>query len=214
MALSAAAASWSPSTPPASTAPALPEELLLKLHQKRPLELKPFLPPDNHEIGSPAWAWVVSSAKPPPPLPPSPQPFSTITSQDHANHELEWLLKLRFPRFAAHMLYDPQLRVFLDTFLRYRKRPYDPALSISTPESLKSLSRRVFFAYSRLVNGEHAKFASNGGDVKATSVAWGALLNSSGVVSMPKLLDLAALYGYSNIGPLTQLITTTMEVTN
>ena len=56
---------------------------------------------------------------------------------DHANEQMKWLLKLRFPRFASHMLYDPQLGTFIDTFLQFRRRHFDPAQAIATPEALK-----------------------------------------------------------------------------
>ena len=70
------------------------------LWRKRPLTLQPFLPADNHP------------------------PFQLAAAEAwlrRASRELRWLLRLRFPRFASHCLLDPDLRRFLDSFLRYRR---------------------------------------------------------------------------------------------
>lgn len=36
------------------------------------------------------------------------------------------LLKLKYNRFWSHIIYDKSLQKFLDTYLRYVKRPYEP----------------------------------------------------------------------------------------
>jgi len=84
----------------------------------RPLTLQPFLPEDNRPdplAAGHGLAWLA-----------------------HASHELGWLLRLKFPRFASHCLHDPGLRVLLDSYLRHRDRPFDTAATaqVGAPAAL------------------------------------------------------------------------------
>lgn len=140
-----------------------PMQMLRELHQRRPLVLVPFLAPDNDEIGTTSYAWV-----------------------ERANEEFHWLLRLRFPRFASHLLFDPQLRTFLDTFLRFRRRHYDGTQSGVKVEALQQLDRRVLMLFVRISTGDLAHQGLS------------ELVRESRVLSMPVLLDLSTLYGWSN----------------
>jgi hypothetical protein len=162
------------------------------LWRKRPLSLKAFLPPDNAPSATePEFAWL-----------------------DHASRELSWLLRLRFPRFASYAFRDPSLRLFLDSYLRFRRRPYDsPAQSASAANGaasaaaaappvaagdaaamLAGLDRRVLVLCHRLSFG--AGLVAPGEAPSTEASAFGdALCGDGGPLALPQLLDVAALFG-------------------
>jgi hypothetical protein len=156
---------------------------------KRPLTLQPFLPEDNQpDITSNDYAWL-----------------------QHASKELSWLLHLKFPKFASYVIYDPNLRMFLDSFLRFRTRPFD-GLNMKRSEDansgvalLQQLDRRIFFlyirssTYSEIESLVALNLSLKSGEKLCESCQFGELLcGDGGPLSFPKVMDITALYSLSN----------------
>ncbi len=92
-----------------------------ELHKKRQFNLQPFLPVDNDEVLDGEFDWA-----------------------EHASEALGELLRMRFPRFASHALFDAELHAFLDSFLRHCRRPYDDDDEAGAPAAARgALARRV-----------------------------------------------------------------------
>ena len=70
-----------------------------------------------------------------------------------ANGDIKLLLQLPFAEFFHLVVYDESLKKFLDSFLRFRRRRYDPGTA-DEPSDLIELTRRVLMVYSRIVDAE------------------------------------------------------------
>lgn len=123
---------------------------------------------------------------------------------------LQTLLKMKFPAFASHILYNTQLESFLDTYLNYAPRPYEAAIDrrIGTSDRFESslqgveavrtaLHRSVLLAYLRF-------FTSHGEQQQVPSFA--TLASQSHVMNIPRALDLCNLYGFTDAGLLARLL--------
>lgn len=160
------------------------DKYLDSLWSKRPLNFQPFLPEDNSpDITSNSYAWL-----------------------QHQSKELSWLLHLKFPKFVSYVLYDPNLRNFLDSFLRYRSRPYDNEINQTNKhELLTLLDKRIFFLFARLTTYQEIEaLVSSNFSIKNVgklnqSCQFGELVSGeTGVLSLPKLMDFVAIYHLSN----------------
>ena len=103
------------------------------LHEQKKLSWFLFLPPDNELDGRGlAQGGDVGTR-----LDAGPSAQALRVNND----SLRSLLSMRFPRFLSHVVFDKNLRSFLDSFLRYRSRKHEsahtqapaPALLYSAP---------------------------------------------------------------------------------
>lgn len=132
-------------------------------------------------------------------------PQSTQKAIHILNQELEHLLFRRDEEFWAAVLGDQTVPVFVDSFLKFRRRVHDSISrtnassesSIGIPasgdtEASVSLLRRVFMLILRLASPAPA--ALFGGEEGAQGKA----LERAGLVTVTHLMDAAAIYGQLN----------------
>ncbi len=128
---------------------------------------------------------------------------------------LQTLLSLPFPAFASHVLYNPQVGAFLDSYLNYARRPFELAadrhaqLEEAEPlpgmEALRmALHRLAFLVYLRLVTSEDDQQQAVAGGPASASFA--ALAEERQALDVARALDLCALYGFTDPALLTRLL--------
>ena len=123
---------------------------------------------------------------------------------------LQALLKTKFPMFASHALYNPQVGVFLDSYLNHARRPFELAAdlhagmpweeegSLAAVEAVHTaLYRLVFLVYLRLLTSE---------DEQQHVPSFAALIKDRNVIDLPQVLDLCNLYGFTDPALLTHLL--------
>jgi len=123
---------------------------------------------------------------------------------------LQALLRTKFPMFASHALYNPQVGAFLDGYLNYARRLFELAAdrhagmpkeeegSLAAVEAVRTaLHRLVFLVYLRLLNSE---------DEQQHVLSFAALAKDRNVLDVPRVLDLCNLYGFTDPALLTRLL--------
>jgi len=123
---------------------------------------------------------------------------------------LQALLQTKFPMFASHTLYNPQVGVFLDGYLNHARRPFELATdihaemhregegSLAAVEAVHTaLHRLVFLVYLRLLTSE---------DEQQQVTDFAALIKDRNVLDLPQVLDLCNLYGFTDPALLTHLL--------
>eukprot|EP00029_Vermamoeba_vermiformis_P009015 TRINITY_DN4369_c0_g1_i1.p1 TRINITY_DN4369_c0_g1~~TRINITY_DN4369_c0_g1_i1.p1 ORF type:complete len:782 (-),score=214.74 TRINITY_DN4369_c0_g1_i1:5-2014(-) len=107
------------------------------------------------------------------------------------------LLKLKYNRFWSHIIYDKGLQKFLDTYLRYVKRPYEP---IQDGPLQQELFLCVFKVLVRLSTYRESPTHFMGREFYAS------LMVKHEVLDIAKLFDICSIYGPYNPMLLTKMI--------
>lgn len=115
------------------------------------------------------------------------------------NDDLTELLSSPIAEFWQVVATEDSLIACLDSYLRFARRPFDELQGFPSETHLQ-LSRRVFATYSRLIStaGTRSQNAQ--------------VLYDRWVLDVPKLLDLAAIYGPDNAKLLQQLLQQVFKV--
>ncbi|KXZ49213.1 hypothetical protein GPECTOR_22g804 [Gonium pectorale] len=110
------------------------------------------------------------------------------------NDDLARLLSLPASDFWAVVRSNDSLRICLDTYLRYKRRAYDEFREDveGTSSASQQLARRVFMTLLRMVT---PRDRDPGGPPPEQQAA---LLYDSWTLDVPKLMDIAVLYGGQN----------------
>ncbi len=104
----------------------------------------------------------------------------------------------------SHVLHNPAVRRFLDSYLRYATRPHEDRLRAATAASAAALdpaSEALRRALSRLVLLVHLRLCTDAGTVDALGHAGKGQKKAEellqGALDVPRVLDLASLYGFT-----------------
>jgi hypothetical protein len=170
-----------------------------------------FLPPTTQPQAPPATLWRTVSIGELPPYLPQDNGCRLETGVLRVQAKaLQALLGTKFPMFASHALYNPQVGAFLDGYLNHARRPFELAAdrhagmpkedegSLAAVEAVRTaLHRLVFLVYLRLLTSE---------DEQQQVPGFAALAKDRNVLDLPRVLDLCNLYGFTDPALLTRLL--------
>eukprot|EP00418_Pyrodinium_bahamense_P008104 CAMPEP_0179104658 /NCGR_PEP_ID=MMETSP0796-20121207/48563_1 /TAXON_ID=73915 /ORGANISM="Pyrodinium bahamense, Strain pbaha01" /LENGTH=723 /DNA_ID=CAMNT_0020802615 /DNA_START=44 /DNA_END=2211 /DNA_ORIENTATION=- len=131
------------------------------------------------------------------------------------SEQLQQVLKMRFHVFWSQVIYDPQLRRCLDSYLRFSLRAHDveesaggaaatnasqDPMAVEERKVAGEISRRVLAVFLRLSRPQETShdFIS---DAK-----FGELIYEHRIFDVPKLVDLCSIYGDSNRSTVTKIV--------
>jgi hypothetical protein len=165
-------------------------------------------------------------------LPFLPQDNDRLSEDDELilliNMDLSALLKMKYNQFWSHVVHSQSFQKFLDTFLRFHRRPYDfsshgyaattTATSNAnhvwgnkerdgaylTPQQL--LFKRVFSVLLRMSSHRETPY-----DFIDPSY-YGNLIYNTPLFDLPRLMEICVLYGTSNRALVQKMVQTIMEV--
>lgn len=111
------------------------------------------------------------------------------------NLDVSNLLKLPFNIFWSHVIFEPSILKYIDSFLRFKSRPFDDKIDLSDDSHVaklyRNLCRRTFSLLVRLSsNSEGSLFISEN--------YWGNLILEKQIWDVAKIFDVVLLFGNSN----------------
>jgi hypothetical protein len=126
------------------------------------------------------------------------------------NLDVSNLLKQSFSVFWSHVIFEPSVMKFMDSFLRFKTRPYEHTRIENNNENdliedsyvaklYRQLFKRVFALLVRLSSNRE-------GYLFISDAFWANLVVEKQVWDVAKLFDVALLYGNSNRELVTQMI--------
>ena len=107
---------------------------------------------------------------------------------------MHWLLRLPHHKFWSQVIYDETLQKCLDSYLRYAPRSFDKDLDLTGEfaDRHKNVHKMVFLVCLRLSTHKESK------DHFISPAVFGQLLYDNFLFDVPKLMDIAVLYGGDN----------------
>lgn len=127
-----------------------------------------------------------------------------------ASRGLDVLLRMPFVDFIAVVIFDQDLRVFLDTYLETRRRPWDEAWR-EPLESEVELENLVMACLHRSVMDEDGRQELRTVDT-LTADTFGMELKARGVITATRILDICVLFGQRYPRETSQLVQAMLEL--
>lgn len=116
--------------------------------------------------------------------------------------DLHWLLQLSHHRFWCQVIFDESLHQVLESFLRFAPRSHDAFFELpgDTDNLHDRVTHLVFLAYLRMATYKESK------ENWMTPEVFGEIIYENFLFDIPKMLDLCAIYGHSNLALLSKMV--------